>query len=97
MINWLEHLMMPCLFRLLFHVECPGCGFQRSLLLLLRGEFSKSIHLYWATIPVLLLFSFCLLHLKFNIKYGAGIMVFLYGTISVLIISHYIYKLSYHL
>ncbi|MBD0287809.1 MAG: DUF2752 domain-containing protein [Flavisolibacter sp.] len=96
-IDVLKQLMLPCLFKLIFHRDCPGCGFQRSVLLLLRGEFSKSFHLYWATLPILFLFCFCILHLKFGIKHGARILIFLYISIGVLILSHYIYKLSMHL
>lgn len=43
-------------------MDCPGCGFQRSLLALFRGDFTLSFELYPATIPFLLLFITAVLH-----------------------------------
>jgi len=42
----LEKYMLPCLSKTLFGVECLGCGFQRSFLLLLQGEFAASFEMY---------------------------------------------------
>jgi hypothetical protein len=42
----LEKYMFPCLSKTLLGVECLGCGFQRSLLLLFQGEFVASFELY---------------------------------------------------
>ena len=48
---------LPCPFKYLTGVDCPGCGFQRSLLALLQGDLSRSLHLYPATIPLLVTFG----------------------------------------
>ncbi|MBK7377164.1 MAG: DUF2752 domain-containing protein [Chitinophagaceae bacterium] len=29
-IDWLQQHQLPCLFRQLTHIDCPGCGMQRS-------------------------------------------------------------------
>jgi hypothetical protein len=46
--------MIPCLSKTLFGVECLGCGFQRSLLLLSKGNFIGSFQMYPALFPSLL-------------------------------------------
>jgi len=46
--------MLPCPFKYLTGYDCPGCGFQRSFLALLKGDFPQSFHLYPATVPILL-------------------------------------------
>ncbi|MET4138851.1 DUF2752 domain-containing protein [Pedobacter sp. UYP1] len=46
--------MLPCPFKYLTGYDCPGCGFQRSFLALLKGDFGQSFHLYPATVPILL-------------------------------------------
>jgi hypothetical protein len=46
--------MIPCLSKTLFGVECLGCGFQRSFLLLLRGDFTASFQMYPALFTSLL-------------------------------------------
>jgi hypothetical protein len=54
--------MIPCLFKTLFGVECLGCGFQRSLVLLFQGEFSAAFQMYPAVYSMLLFFAFVALY-----------------------------------
>ena len=37
-ISWLNEHMLPCAYKQLFGISCPMCGFQRSLISLLRGD-----------------------------------------------------------
>ncbi len=97
MIDWLERLMLPCMIRMVTGLACPGCGFQRSVFLLLRGDLAASASMYWATIPILLMLILCLLHLKFRFTYGLSILIFLYSLNGILIICQYIYALSQQL
>jgi len=96
-LDGLEKLMLPCLFKMLFHKECPGCGLQRSVLALLKGDLGGSLHLYWATIPILLLFTFLLLHLRFRFSFGAKVLVWLYCFNGILIMCQFFYKLTHQL
>ena len=50
--------MLPCLNKKIFGVECMGCGLQRSLLLLLKGEFREAFFMYPAIYPLLILCGF---------------------------------------
>lgn len=93
-LDWLEKLMLPCLFKMLFHTDCPGCGLQRSIFLLVRGNIKESIQLYWATIPILLLFVFLLLHIKFKFKQGNKILIGFYCFNAILILCQFFYKLT---
>jgi hypothetical protein len=77
-------------------MDCPGCGLQRSILMLLKGDFVASLHMYWATIPILLMFAFLVLHLKFRFNKGLTILMWMYGGNTFLIICNYIYKLTMH-
>jgi hypothetical protein len=95
-LEWLEKIMIPCIFKSVFHIDCPGCGLQRSFFLLLKGNLADSINMYWATIPMLFMFAFLLLHLKFNFKGGTRLLIFIYSINGILIFCHYFYKLSNH-
>ena len=33
-----------CPFRIIFHIECPGCGLTRAFISLLKGDISSSLH-----------------------------------------------------
>lgn len=54
--------MFPCLSKTLFGVACLGCGFQRALLLLFKGEFEAAFWMYPAIYTCLLFFIFIGLH-----------------------------------
>jgi hypothetical protein len=95
--QWLEKLMLPCIWKLIFTIECPGCGFQRSVLLLFQGQIQQSLITYWATIPVLLMFMFCIYHLLFSIRNGSKILLAMYLFNGILIFCNYFYKLTHHL
>ncbi|MBZ4034671.1 DUF2752 domain-containing protein [Flavobacterium sp. 17A] len=58
----LEKYMIPCLFKNIFGFDCLGCGFQRSLFLLFRGEFLAAFKMYPAIFSCLLLFGLIALH-----------------------------------
>ena len=57
-INWLQNHLIPCPFKFLTGIDCPGCGFQRSVIQLIQGNFQKSFTLYPATIPLLSFFIY---------------------------------------
>ncbi len=51
----MEAYMIPCLFKTVTGIPCPGCGGQRSLLYLFHGEFQAAFLMYPAIYPLLLL------------------------------------------
>ena len=57
-IQWLQNHLIPCPFKYLTGVDCPGCGFQRSLVALFQGDIQKSLALYPPAIPLLLFFTY---------------------------------------
>ena len=97
-INWLQNHLLTCPFKKIFSIDCPGCGIQRSVLALLKGNFVESIKLYPATIPIISLLILVVVHLKLDFKYGALFIKILYIGIAIIIVINYIYKiLSNHL
>lgn len=59
-IQWLQHHLLPCPFKFLTGIDCPGCGFQRSMIAMIQGNFRQSFLLYPAAVPILLTFAFFL-------------------------------------
>jgi Protein of unknown function (DUF2752) len=92
-INWLEQHQLPCMFKSITHFDCPGCGIQRSFVLLLKGQWLESFKMYPALLPVLLLFAFLILHLIKNIKGGTAGLKYSYIFCAGIILVTYIYKL----
>jgi hypothetical protein len=84
---------MACPFKQLTHMDCPGCGFQRSVVLLLKGDVPGSFFMYPALMPILLLFAFLILFVIFKPRYGANILKYMYIFCTGIILVSYIYKL----
>jgi hypothetical protein len=91
--SWLDAHQLPCMFKAITHFDCPGCGFQRSFVLLLEGNISASFFLYPALVPILLLFIVLMVHVLFKIRNGAAILKFAYIFCACVIMVSYIYKL----
>lgn len=70
MINWLEHHLFSCFFKSHFGISCPGCGMQRSLIALLKGNLSESFRYHIALIPFII--TIILLIIQLRIKHVNG-------------------------
>ncbi len=97
-IVWLQNHLLACPFKKLTGYDCPGCGFQRSLIALLQGNFNESLHYYPATIPLIVVAVFAIWGRRLPVsKAGYG---YLKNSLCVftglLIISSYILKMSGH-
>ena len=92
-IDWLQQHELPCMFKSVTHFDCPGCGLQRSFVLLLQGNFISSFKMYPALLPIIFLFGFLILHLIWQFKNGAVILKFFYIFCTVIIMLSYIYKI----
>lgn len=92
-ISWLEQHEGTCFYKKYFGIECPGCGFQRSFIELLKGNFFESIKLYPALLPLILMYIFLVLHLIFKFKNGARILLYMFITNVFIIITSYILKI----
>lgn len=93
---WLERNMLSCPFKNLTSIDCPGCGFQRSVLALFKGDIWASMLIYPATIPFLGLLLFTAIHLKFDFKHGALGIKILYILVLAIVIFNYLYKVYNH-
>lgn len=56
--NWMEGHYFPCWYHQLFGIDCPFCGFQRSVVALLRGQVWDSFVLF----PPLVFFVITLIY-----------------------------------
>jgi hypothetical protein len=95
-VYWLEKHMLACPSKKYLHIDCPGCGLQRSIIALMKGEWQQSFAVYPATIPILLMFAYLVLHLLFQFKKGARNLTILFLFCAGIIAVHYIYKVIAH-
>ncbi|MFS4456609.1 DUF2752 domain-containing protein [Maribacter sp. 2304DJ31-5] len=85
----LENYMLPCFTKKLFGFDCPGCGIQRSLVYLAKGEFLAAFGMYPAIYPMLLLFGFLVLDRFYSFKFSNKITtVLMIGTVGMILINY---------
>ena len=87
-----EDYMLPCLNKQLLGVDCPGCGLQRSVNLLLHGEFLAAFQMYPAIYTIIPLFALVIcdkvLNVKVNNFWVSGLGI---ATVALILIN-YIFK-----
>lgn len=87
----IEEYMLPCLNKKLLGIECFGCGSQRALLLILKGDFVEAFKMFPAIYPMLILF----LLIGFSIfnpqkKLGNWVLYIGIFTALTMVVSYYI-------
>ncbi|MGB5462079.1 MAG: DUF2752 domain-containing protein [Aureibaculum sp.] len=92
LISFLEKNMFSCQWKEHLNIECMGCGFQRSLIHLLKGEFIEAFYVFPAIYTLLLMFAILILHLKFNFKKGGKILLFFFIMNILVMLTNYILK-----
>ena len=88
----MEHYMLPCPNKLLFGVECFGCGAQRAFLMVLEGQFTEAFHLFpaiYSIIPFLFFSAAALFDKKRNYS---NILVSLGILNAVVVVAAYFLK-----
>ncbi|WP_282121925.1 DUF2752 domain-containing protein [Algibacter mikhailovii] len=88
----MEEFMLPCLNKKLLGYECFGCGIQRSIALILEGEFVGAFHMYPAIYSLIVLFGLILINYFQNFKWGSKIITILAILNAVIIVTSFIIK-----
>ena len=83
-----DSYMLPCLNKKLFGFECMGCGLQRSVSLLLHGDFIAAFKMYPAIYTIIPLALVIIASLFIKFKYASKIINFLsIDTVAIIILS----------
>ncbi|MCM4157999.1 DUF2752 domain-containing protein [Gramella sp. AN32] len=85
--------MLPCLNKTVLGIDCTGCGAQRAVVFLFKGEFSEAFHMYPAiySIAFLLLFVGFNIFVKFKFDYTIKLGLIIFN--AIIIAGSYIYKM----
>ncbi len=91
-VSFLEENMLSCQWKIA-GVECTGCGLQRAIIHLLKGEFTEALILYPAIYTLIIMLLFLGLHLKFNFQKGHILLKWLFIINIIIILVSYIIKI----
>jgi len=87
--------MFPCAYKSFFNIDCPICGFQRSLIFLLEGDFKKSFLMYPPLVPACILIVLFLIHLLNKQLVSRKKLNYFSAIVLVMISVHYITKMVF--
>jgi hypothetical protein len=88
MISWLENHLIPCFIKSHFGFDCPGCGMQRALIALLKGDLLQSLHYHPALIPLILSIIVLIIQLKLKHPKGEFLIKWMFaGTIGIMLVN----------
>ncbi|MDG1333531.1 MAG: DUF2752 domain-containing protein [Crocinitomicaceae bacterium] len=85
--------MIECSWKAEFGVDCLTCGFQRSFISLIHGDFVESFLQFPATIPFIACVFVLIAHLTLKVKNGHRWIVGLFSLTALLIVVNYSIKL----
>ncbi|TNJ42160.1 DUF2752 domain-containing protein [Tamlana fucoidanivorans] len=88
----MEEYMLPCLNKKLFGWDCFGCGIQRSLALIIKGEFAEAFVMYPAIYTLILLLGLIVFNAFMNLKFGHKLISILAILNAIIIVTNFIYK-----
>ena len=93
-ISWLQKHLLPCPFKYLTGIDCPGCGFQRSVVALIQGDLHKSFILYPGAIPLMLFFAYGLADKYFTLDNKTGtVKKTLFMIVGSILLISYVFKM----
>ena len=58
----LQEKLFPCLYKSIFGIDCPMCGFQRASLMVLKGDLKGSFKMYPPLLPCIILIFYAILY-----------------------------------
>ena len=89
MMSSIEDFMLPCLNKQILGFDCLGCGFQRSLFFLIKGNFIEAFKMYPAIYTLIPLFLLIGINIFFKFKHSNKIIKILsIVSISIIIVSY---------
>ncbi|PHR69444.1 MAG: hypothetical protein COA67_10420 [Lutibacter sp.] len=87
--------MLSCSWKQGFGVDCMGCGMQRSIIQLFKGEFMEAFKMYPAIYTLIVMFVFLGFHLKFDFNKGGRILIYLFSINALIILTNFILKITH--
>ena len=89
----LQDYMLPCVTKQVLGFDCPGCGLQRSIAMLLNGDIPGAFEMYPAIFTLIPLALVLILNKFLSLKYANPTIIALSISSVALILINYIIKL----
>jgi len=87
--------MLPCLNKMLLGIDCPGCGLQRSAVLLFQGNFQQAFEMYPAIYTLALFLGYWIITRIRKLPFHFNIKVSLIILNALVVTLHYSFKIHH--
>jgi len=87
--------MLPCISKQIFGMDCPGCGLQRSVLLLFNGEIVAAFQMYPAIFTLIPLAFTIIINKIITLRYSSQFIIGLSISSVALILINFFLKLTH--
>lgn len=84
--------MLPCIYKQLFGISCPLCGFQRSLVCLLQGDIIGSLEMFPPLFLLLFMIVFYLISFLRKQKVNSKVEKILWIIVGISLIANAVYQ-----
>jgi Protein of unknown function (DUF2752) len=91
--HWLESHLLACPIKAAVGMDCPGCGFQRSFMALLRGDLASSWDHYPPLLPFLATLVLLVIALRSRIPYRMHALAASVAATGAFIVVSYMHKM----
>lgn len=95
-INQLESGMLTCPSKKFTNLDCPGCGLQRSVIALLKGDVAMSWQLYPPALFIIVTLLILGVHLTLNERVTLFLLKISFIITVIVMTVNYIYKIANH-
>jgi hypothetical protein len=92
MFQWLQDNAPACMFKVLFGIDCPGCGMTRAFFALLRGDLAGSLTYNPALIPLLMTIVVLFIQLKIKHPKGGLLLIWLFAGTGAIAMVNFLVK-----
>jgi hypothetical protein len=90
----MANYLFPCIYKSLFGIDCPICGFQRAFIFLLKGDIKQSFEMYLPLLPTIFLMALTALYLLNNKIVNRKFLINYSSVVFTIIIVNYFIKLT---
>ncbi|HMI03162.1 MAG TPA: DUF2752 domain-containing protein [Pedobacter sp.] len=91
-----DNFLLPCPFKYLTGTDCPGCGFQRSVIALAHGDLKESLNFYPPAIPLLVTLAIVLIAKLRRGDLSDSVIRILYLITGSAVAINYLFKIITH-
>ncbi|MBX2845190.1 MAG: DUF2752 domain-containing protein [Saprospiraceae bacterium] len=92
-VELVEGNMLRCPSKLVTGADCPGCGIQRAIVLLLKGNIVESFYMYPPLFPLIFTVFFLIVRVKNKSDWSLIALKYSYFATAIFLVVNFLIKI----